>query len=94
MQILNFTPKELAFAERQFICRTKYEIKAYYLLPKSMRGAVERNPLIKIDGHNDLFFPDLSLLKQMANIIIRLNKRNMIIIGMIYLPNMDIQLYE
>ena len=30
----------------------------------------------------------------MANIIIRLNKRNMIIIGMIYLPNMDIQLYE
>ena len=63
MQILNFTPKELAFAERQFICRTKYEIKAYYLLPKSMRGAVERNPLIKIDGHNDLFFPDLLLRK-------------------------------
>ena len=63
MQILNFTPKELAFAERQFICRTKFEIKAYYLLPKSMRGAVERNPLIKIDGHNDLFFPDLLLRK-------------------------------
>ena len=63
MQILNFTPKELAFAERQFICRTKYEIKAYYLLPKSMRGAVERNPLIKFDGHNDVFFPDLLLRK-------------------------------
>ena len=63
MQILNFTPKELAFAERQFICRTKYEIKAYYLLPKSMRGAVERNPLIKFDGHNDVFFPDILLRK-------------------------------
>ena len=63
MQILNFTPKELAFAERQIFCRTKYEIKAYYLLPKSMRGAVERNPLIKFDGHNDVFFPDLLLRK-------------------------------
>ena len=63
MQILNFTPKELAFAERQIFCRTKYEIKAYYLLPKSMRGAVERNPLIKFDGHNDVFFPDILLRK-------------------------------
>ena len=57
MQILNFTPKELAFAERQIFCRTKSEIKAYCLLPKSMKGAVERNPLIKFDGHNDVFFP-------------------------------------
>ena len=63
MQILNFTPKELAFAERQIFCRTKFEIKAYYLLPKSMRGAVERNPLIKFDGHNDVFFPDILLRK-------------------------------
>ena len=63
MQILNFTPKELAFAERQIFCRTKFEIKAYYLLPKSMKGAVERNPLIKFDGHNDVFFPDLLLRK-------------------------------
>ena len=97
MQILNFTPKELAFAERQIFCRTKFEIKAYYLLPKSMRGAVERNPLIKFDGHNDVFFLTYcwekikSSLKLMANIIIRSNKRNMTIIGMIYLPNMDIQ---
>ena len=63
MQILNLTPKELAFAERQIFCRTKFEIKAYYLLPKSMKGAVERNPLIKFDGHNDVFFPDLLLRK-------------------------------
>lgn len=63
MEIFNFTPKELAFAEQQKTMRTKSERDAYFWLPKSMKESVERNPIVKFSGHNDVFFPDLFFKK-------------------------------
>ena len=44
--------------------RTKSEVRAYRLLPKSMRSRTERNPPIAFCDCKEAYFPDLLLRKE------------------------------
>ena len=55
---------EVKRALRQPLHRTDSEVRAYCLLPKSMRCRTERNPPIAFSNSKEAYFPDLLLRKE------------------------------
>lgn len=53
------TPNEVARAKEQKGMRTKYERRAYRLLPACMKKCVERNPPIAFARLKTTYYPDL-----------------------------------